>query len=342
VEVALAGEHQFIQVKVPKANPSTLRGVAADLISSYTGQSLSRTKWLKQKPVEVAWARRGVDANQKPVEYMVHSQPLTLRLIEAQLEELSAFDHETFGLYEPKCSWLDESFRMAQDGTGMVIRAHFALGDGFPITPAIDREGYLCSSFQPVVQQEILDHWQTLLQTSNEFTKDEWAARLRLLFAASVSLIDMTLHQIRTKAEYDPLPSWVRSVEGLGPRTGQRLDDKFGWIYKITGRHLPYMPEERRAFTTIRELRNHTQHLDPPCFGFTLEDASVWMNSIPLVARLAWMLRRHVSAPLSAPLIRLLLLPEVTFVPKNSTKPRVPQTREFGYQSTVWPSGGTE
>lgn len=199
-------------------------------------------------------------------------------------------------------------------------------------------KGTICSSLQPIVQREILARWHNLLLTSPDFAKDEWMGELRYLFSDCVSLIDMTLLQIRTKAEFSPLDAWSPDLSRLGPRQN-RLHDKLHWLYVITGRHMPDITDELRALKTIRELRNHTHHFDPPCFGFTLEEVAGWLNCVPLIARLAWKTRTHVGASLSSPLIKLLLLPEVVFVPRNAEKPRVPLGDNVGYRSTTWPAG---
>lgn len=327
----MAEDHPFLQVLNPKPNPRTVRPLVVDLMDTFTGQKLSRTQWLKREPAEVLW-RESEDS-------VRHSRPLSVGLLERHLADRGTLDHQELGLPEPKCFWLDEGFSFGLNNAHMQIRSPQPIG---PIVPAIDREGYLCQSFQPIVQREILAHWQWLSATSDEFANDDWTGRLRLLFSACVSLVDMTLHQIRAKAEIDPDPGWLPIRGQLGPHEGQRVSDKFGWMYRITGQHLPNLAEERRAFDTIRQLRNHTQHFDPPCFCFTVEEVAGWLNSVPLIARLAWALRRHVGASLSEPLIRLLLLPEVVLVPRESSKQRPPLTDEFGYRSSIWPPGYLE
>jgi hypothetical protein len=339
-------QHQFLRASKPKPHSRMAREVALSLLNSYCNVPWSRTKWLKTEPVALDWATDGLDAEQKPIRRSFRSKPLSLVEFERQLEERREFDHEAFGLFEPKCPWLDDSITVSPNfqssdgsGTALTIVTPLPFGEAFPMKPAIDREGTICSSLQPVVQREIANRWHRLLQTSADFAQDDWMGDLRYLFSDCVSLIDMTLLQLRTKAEFSPLSDWRPELTKLGPRQNRRLHDKIAWVYAITGRHLPDIAEELRALKTIRELRNHTQHFDPPCFGFALEEVSVWLNCVPTIARLAWILRTHVGASLSLPLIRLLLLPEVVFVPRHPDKPRVPLSDSVGYRSTTWPIG---
>jgi hypothetical protein len=337
-------QHQFLQASPPRPHSRIVRGVALTLLNSYCNVQQSRTQWLKRQPFVLDWHMDVMDAEQNPVRRSFRSQPLSLANFERQLEERREFDHDALGLYEPKCPWLDDSitispnFHSGKDGENpLAFEVPLPFGDAFPMKPAIDREGTICSSFQPLVQREIHARWHNLLSGSGDFARDEWMAELRYLFSDCVSLIDMTLLQIRTKAEFAPLPGWNHDLSRLGSRQNRRLHDKINWVYTISGRHLPDIADELRALNTIRELRNHTQHFDPPCFGFTLEEVADWLNCVPVIARLASTIRAHIGACLSSPLVKLLLLPHVVFVPKDPEKQRVPRTDRIGYRSTVWP-----
>ncbi|OIP36501.1 MAG: hypothetical protein AUK47_15030 [Deltaproteobacteria bacterium CG2_30_63_29] len=162
---------------------------------------------------------------------------------------------------------------------------------------------------------------EALVNNSDEFSSDAWFQNLRSLAGECVSLIDVTLHQLYFKAQHDPLPGWAFDDTKLGERHNRRIADKLKWGFLISGNPLN-AKEEIAAFDSIRELRNHLQHFDPPCFCFTLErDAVKWLNDALLVGRLAWKIRQQVGAPLSMPLIRLLLAPEAAFQPGASASP---------------------
>src|SRR5262249_54842106 len=84
-----------------------------------------------------------------------------------------------------------------------------------------------------------------------------------------------------------------------------------------------------------KNLRNHLQHFDPSSFCYSFEDAAVWLNDVPSVARLNWGIRKCMGSTLSVPLIELLLWPRVTFVPKDPDRKRKPQDETVGYASVT-------
>lgn len=114
------------------------------------------------------------------------------------------------------------------------------------------------------------------------------------------------------------------------------MADKLGWIYQITGNPLHLTAEERASFGRLKDLRNHLNHFDPPCFCYTVEDVATWLNDIRAFAQISWKIRLAVGSPLSAPLIAMLLFREIVFVPMGPGK-RLPQPRDVGYGSTSWP-----
>jgi hypothetical protein len=207
------------------------------------------------------------------------------------------------------------------------------LGDSFPCVPQLDREGHAFNSFQTISQNLIVSLRSKLVNNSNAYSSGEWFQDLRSLITECVSLIDMTLHQLYWKAASSPLPGWAFKPERLGSRFGRRLQDKIGWVYQITGKPLN-ANEHLEAFIELKDLRNHLQHFDPPCFCYTMENVCDWLNKVHSVALLAWEMRRCMGSPLSVPLIRMLLSPVVEFAPLDPSARRIAQPHDVGYAST--------
>jgi hypothetical protein len=165
-----------------------------------------------------------------------------------------------------------------------------------------------------------------------------WLNNLRMLLNESVSLVDITLHQLYFMAKYRGAErGWRYDETELGGRCGMRLSDKISWIGKITGRPLDDARDEWAGFVQLKAVRNHFSHFDPPCVAYTVEDICTWLNLISTVAALLWKIRAKLHAQLSRQLIEVLLLPRVEFVPLDPSAPRVPQPRDCGYGSVVWP-----
>ena len=162
-------QHQFLQTSPPRPHSRIVRDVALSLLNSYCNVQQSRTRWLKTEPVVLDWHTDGRDAEQKPIRHSFRSRPLSLAEFERQLEERREFDHEALGLYEPKCPWLDDSITISPNfhswkggETPLTFVTSLPFGDAFPLKPAIDREGTICSSLQPLVQREIIARWHNL------------------------------------------------------------------------------------------------------------------------------------------------------------------------------------
>jgi hypothetical protein len=328
--------HQYLRVAGTLSRGRALRDIAVALMNYYCRVEYSRTKWIKHPEVVVGWQLKPESPHSKSISF-------GLRAIERHLES-GTFAEATFGLRPLGLEWLDWSVSVAPDfhavdkeGKSLSIRAPLSFGDNFPIVPHIDREGAFAVSFQLSLQTRINKLRRQLVDTSSTFSSPEWFEDLRALFNECVSLIDNTLHQLYFKAQYDPLPGWHFDGKRLGKRHGLRLADKLAWVYQITGRHLLISASDRDAFLELKDLRNHLNHFDPPCFCFTLEDVTKWLNGVTSVARLNWAIRSAASCPLSVPLIEMLLAPSIEFVPKNGVLVRAPQPPNMGYASVKWP-----
>ena len=335
-------QHRFLRYAVPPKKRRVLREVAVSIMNTYSKTKQSRSKWLKTQafrfrlttlsPPDASGTRRKVEKT---------SEPIDIDAIEGHLES-GEFDADAFGLPPLQCDWLDPSLVMSMDAPFLLKEglttavADPNLGPAFPLRPGLDREGVAVSSFQNMSIQQVADARAALVEKSSSDQLAAWFQALRRFTAEAVSWIDGTLHQIYFKAQYDPLPGWKFDAARLGVRHGMMLVKKFAWIGKITG--TPLNPgSELEEFNELRMLRNHLHHFDPPCFCCSMEDAVRWVNAVHGVARLNWRIRQVIGAALCPELIRLLLSPDVEFVPKPSDKPRTPQGRHSGYTSCTWP-----
>lgn len=333
-------EHNYLQFKKPKPRRRILRDIAVDLLNFYFHESLTRSRWLKQRPLRCGCFVISKDNNGNDVRKDWQSKPVSVASFEDQLEQ-GRFDHTRFNINAPRCEWLDASVDVApgfhvvgSDGTAVRVRMPTTLGSAFPLVPTLDREGHAFNSFQLLLLKRLLDLRERVTQNSENFMGLDWFQELRSLISDAVSLIDTTLHQLYHKAKYDPLDGWTFDENRLGSRFGRRLTDKLCWVYRITGKHLN-APIGTKAFLRVKALRNHLQHFDPPCFCYTLEDVASWLNSVRDVADLNWKIRKAIGSPLCEPLIELLLAPDVIFVPRDLSLPRIPQPDDVGYGSTI-------
>lgn len=330
--------HKFLETDPVRPDQVKVRAVAVALMNEYLGQQipLSRSKLLKIGPRRIkCWCAGKNGNNRREWE----SLPVSVTAIEHTLATNREFLSAEFNLYEPECQWLDSSVSVSP---GFHSAMRFAiptnLGERFPLTLTIDREGTAVNSPIPGIQTRISDLRTKLIKNSDAFAQDFWFQDLRTIITESVTLIDVMLHQLYYKAEYNPLPSWNFDEKLLGKRDGMRMNDKFSWVHLITGNHIN-ADIEMIAFKRIRTIRNHLQHFDPPCFCFTMEDAAGWLNDVQSVMKLAWSIRQACGSPLSSALIRNLIAPTVRFSPKNPNQPRLPQPPDVGYAGCIWKSG---
>ncbi len=115
-----------------------------------------------------------------------------------------------------------------------------------------------------------------LIESSNLALTDDWVFDFRTLVNDVISLIDITLMQFYIKAEYDPLPGWKFDKDIVGEKYGRRIADKFKWIHEITGNHFPMnATKEMKSFESLRKLRNHLMHFDPPSLVILLEETTL-------------------------------------------------------------------
>ena len=234
-------------------------------MNHYCNANLSRNKWQKQPPhILPCFESKGRGAE---VKRRWNSKPITLVAFEEHLES-GRFSHDAFDLYTLQCEWLDASISMGsnfhmvdKNGETLKFQTPTTLGADFPLIPRLDREGFLFSSLQLLLQNKILSSRRRLVTNSATLAADEWLDGLRSFASDCVALVDITLHQLYFKAQYAPRPGWKFDPLKLGQRHGQKLSEKLRWVYQITGNFLNIRDEEV-GFNRLRSLRNHLQHFD--------------------------------------------------------------------------------
>lgn len=302
----------------------------------YSGDRKSINEYRKMERINIRWKKGNEDV------LSVHRFNWLVDDIRSS-RELNTSKHNLPPL---NSNWLDQEIGLALQAPILSVEGKktlpFALktnfGDDFPITPSLDREGAVFSSFQLQIQNNILRLHKKIVEESDEVVKmsGSWLSDLRMIANESVSLLDITLHQLYIRAEYNALPGWRFPREKLGDRTAGRLLDKLKWITHICGNPLDNAEEEIFQFKKLKDLRNHLHHFDPPCFAYTIEDLAEWLNIVPSVGRLLWKIRKRLKVQLSDSLIKIIMLPEVEINPLQAELPRPAQTPETGYASSVW------
>lgn len=271
------------------------------------------------------------------------SKEIRLDAIENHLFINNKFLHAEFDLYELQCNWLDGDVDLSMpqqivgsDGLAVIFSLPLPMGANFPLKPQIDREGVLYNSFQKSLAMRIIQLHNRLVSNSSSFNSHDWLYDLISLVSNCVSLVDITLNQLYLKAEHDPLPGWKFDKAVLGERIHPRLSDKFRWIGQISGNSLDNSQKEMKSFTFLRELRNHTQHFDPPCFGFTLQEVANWLNLVRDIGSLLCNIRRKLNSPLNERIIELMLLPPVIFNGQTLFDRKRTDHINTGYETTKW------
>jgi hypothetical protein len=325
--------HQFLRFAKDTNDTNRVRFISVALLNWYLGKTLCRKDLKKLRRFTVPWTQSTHDAAGKVNGRVEHvSQPLSVEIFDEHIQSRRTFDFQKFGLDFPRCVWLDFSLPVAMNFQAITIQVQSPLGETYPYHPILDREGSLYTDVQGILFKRIKALRHGLVETSANLGTDAWVEGLRSLVSECVSLIDGTLHQIYYRAEFGQEPGWTFDRDALGSRIGRNLDQKMGWVFKITGQHIDVSAVDRQAFNEIKALRNHLQHFDPPSFCYTLEDAAGWLNLVPSVARLNLAIRKCVGAGLSVPLIEMLLEQPVQFFPMDPAKVR-PLQDKTGYAS---------
>jgi len=317
-----------------KRNTKRQRFVIQELMNEYLNKDYSINKLQKIKNFNL----KIKDAKNK--EWT--SKDISFDILDKYMTDKNYFDHKDFDLYEVKCNWLDgnlsiflDQHMIGSNNESVKLSPSMSLGEKFPLSPTIDREGVMYNSFQNPLIVRIINLRTKLVDNSSDFKSEDWLYDLIALISNCVSIVDITLNQLYIKAEYDPLPGWVFNKENLGERYNRRFNDKIKWVHQITGNFIDDANKEQESFNTFREIRNHVQHFDPPCFGFTLEEVTDWLNMVMDIGMYLLKIRKKINSKINNNLIKLILLPKVKFSGRVLfDRNRLPH--EGGYKSTCW------
>ena len=223
--------------------------------------------------------------------------------------------------------------------SGMVIQDWSLMqrfGHGVNLQPQIDREGHLISSFLPGLIKRIIEQRDELIMNSHQALEINWLFRFKELIINSISLIDITLLQLYTKAQYNPEPNWTFDIDIVGVKHARRISDKLKWVKQISGTD-PNISNELDSLMTLKNLRNHLSHFDPPCFVASLEEISDWLNMVLDIATINYKIRMALGVKLSEDLMTFMVQPEVEFVPQSVFTNRAPENRKYtGYKTSTW------
>jgi hypothetical protein len=78
------------------------------------------------------------------------------------------------------------------------------LGESFPITPTLCREGFMIGSFLEDYLRRIIDERNKLIDDSNNIFSFEWFFRFKDLINNAFNSLEVALHLVYNKAQFDP------------------------------------------------------------------------------------------------------------------------------------------
>ena len=331
--------HKYI-ILDDKLKTGVISEMSYCIINYFFENYQSRNNWKKDKKLYTVGWKDKKNKSKKSI-------PLNYRMISEHIRENTFFNPDFFNLPELECYWLDNSVNISIDfhkfdsdkGSAAFIEdgtPKRQFGIDYPIVPRIDREGHIFSTFQPQLMSRIIKSRNELIENSNKALQQNWILDLRSLINDTISLLEITLNQIYIKAQYSPLQNWIFNKEKLGEKHGRRLNDKLKWVRQISGNNLD-IEMEIDSLNSLRELRNHFNHFDPPSLVVTLEEATKWLNQIIDVGVILYKIRKTMNIKISTQLINLLLQRIALFNPEPSFRKRIPLTSKInGYHSSTW------
>lgn len=274
------------------------------------------------------------------------TKPFNYNILKDYIKKNERIDYKHFNFPLNRCIWMDDdinqryNFHMpdTNESKGMKWRDGTVkrnLGENFPIKPAIDREGFLFTSFLPRLMKRVIKQRRQLVENSDKIFEDDWLFDFKELINNSISLVDMTLNQIYTKAEYNPLPNWKFDKTKLGEKYGVKFKNKLKWVYQISGNHL-CAEKYYNSLIELKDLRNHFNHFDPPCLVMTIEEIGKWLNQIIDIGYILLKIRHSLDLDSSEDILNLILQKDVIFIPEIRMERTKLVSSEFGYQSSVW------
>ena len=333
------------------------RELAKVVIEQYTNREQGLKKWRQMPAFVIDWT------DDKKIQRK--SAPIRFDWLVNHLIEHRKIQHEQLGLCKPdraRDNWMDADVTTwghyaptSNNGAPntLTFNLRLALGPKFPVTPAIDREGFATTSPQLHLQRglllaraRILNEAQLLVPQKFDRDKGEHAqfimggnpplAALMEFFNLWVSIVDISLMQAYYAGYYASNETGLVFRETLmGPATGRRVSDKIKWIRALSGVELNAR-EEIKTFKALKDVRNHLAHFDPPCFAVTIDDIAGWLSKVPDLAWLLIKIRQCLKLPISGYIIQMALCPLVLAVPRDPRHERHVQRDEVGYRSSTW------
>jgi hypothetical protein len=332
--------HKYIQFSdgPPKGSISQASAILTRYYLNERKQSLK--EWKKDKRLyRMSWTKpkSNLQIQSKGISYLLFSKIL---------KENGSFISGQFDLPEMECFWMDCSidynnnshyFKGSDKAVSIVDGTpQQQFGESYPIKPKLDREGHIFTTFQPQLLDRIIRERRLLIENSHEFLTAEWVFDLRNLINDTISLLDITLNQLYIKAEYSPEPGWSFDKEKMGEKYSRRLKDKLSWVRQITGRPLE-IESEFASLETLRKVRNHLNHFDPPTLVVTLDEATKWLNDVLSVGHILIKIRETLQVPVCSELLNLILQKEAVINPEKAFKERLPLIEgEAGYTTSIW------
>jgi len=298
----------------------------------------SKKKWKKDK-TKYYWQYKQKDGS-------IHrGNAVNYGILKKYILSNNSFRYSDFNFPAYNCYWLDQSvdisinFHKPCGKYGMVINdgtIHQQYSWKIGLNPTLDREGHIISSFQPILTQRIIRKRNYLIHNSDKALEIDWIFNLRELINDTISLLDITLIQIYTKAQYSPLLSWNFDKSIVGEKFGRRFRDKLRWVYQIGGVQ-SNIETEQASLYNLKKIRNHFNHFDPPTFCVTLEEIEDWLNQVLDIGLIIFKIRQAMNLNMSEDLLSLILQPVTKFVPHPVFSKRVDLDKtQFGYNSSSW------
>lgn len=342
-EIGYQGDPNHKYILFSDKPPTGFISQAATLLTSFylSGVTQTISKWKNdRKGYHITWQHPKTN---QPIQ----SGNLSYLIFSKMLREQGQFEPENHNLPPMECFWLDRTLDISMNFHFFDKKSTEAMfimdgtpqqqyGEKYPITPKIDREGHIFTTFQPQLIKRVIRERKSLIENSDRCLKPDWVLDLRALINDSISLLDITLTQLYIKAEYYPEPGWTFNKDKLGQKNNRRIKDKLRWVRQISSNPLN-IEREFPKLDRLRILRNHLNHFDPPTFVITLEEAVGWLNDILYIGQILIKIREALKVPVSISLINLIVQKEAVFNPEKAFIKRLPLIEgKSGYTTAIW------
>lgn len=335
-------KHTFLHFS-PTPSEQRLSFIALTIASHFWGKQYKNFGKLKSdlRLLQVHWN----DPYNKSELVKYTSIPINYKKLKAHLLLHRKYVHKLLQLPELVCFWMDRSGDAAMNfyykgekgeitfSDGLITQQY---GNDFPIKAQLNQEGILITSFSVLITKRIISMRTYLVTQSHLFHTSNWIFGLKEFLNDIISLLDISLNQLYLKAKYDKKDAWEFDIEVLGKNYGRRLNDKLKWVKAITGNNLN-IEKQRKALNSIRQVRNHLNHFDPPIFSATLSEVSNWLNEAMDIVLIVLLIRKAAGEKFNDSLIELYLQPDVVFKPYAQRSDDVNHLG-FGYDSVKYPT----